>query len=102
MNEIEIRARQIAAQKMSLVDDPTGSRLPTNLWKQCEAAARLEELLTEKNCALGQVLGMIDAVLLAGEHPTVFDLPKMMQKLRVARDAYNVAAAAYLDARLTS
>jgi hypothetical protein len=102
MDVIEIRARQIAAGKMGLVEDPHGLRLPKNLWEQCEAAARLEELHIEKARTLGTVLGMVDAVMLAEEHPDVFNMTQKLQELRDARKAYDVAAAAYLDARLAA
>ena len=102
MDEIEIRARQIAAGKMGLIDDPHGERLPKNLWEQCEAAARIEELHIEKARTLGTVLGMVDAVMLAEEHPTVFNLTQKLQELRDARKAYDVACAVYMDARLAA
>ncbi|TDR90345.1 hypothetical protein [Enterovirga rhinocerotis] len=37
---VEREARLIAANKMGLVKDPTGSRLPDDLWRQCEEEAR--------------------------------------------------------------
>lgn len=40
--EIEERARQIAADKMGLVKDVTGSRLPAELWRQCIPQAQKE------------------------------------------------------------
>jgi hypothetical protein len=36
----EALARKIAAQKMGLIKDPDGKRLPDDLWKQAEAEAK--------------------------------------------------------------
>ena len=44
---LEVRARQIAADKMGLVKDPTGARLPDELWKQALPAARAESATPE-------------------------------------------------------
>lgn len=35
METIERTARQLAADKMGLINDPTGSNLPDDLWQQC-------------------------------------------------------------------
>lgn len=35
MNEVELTARSIAAEKMGLVKDVRGLNLPHNLWSQC-------------------------------------------------------------------
>lgn len=42
MNEIERVARAIAAEKMGLVKDPFGLRLPDELWKQALPQAMIE------------------------------------------------------------
>ncbi len=39
---LEIRARQIAADRMGLVTDPTGADLPDDLWRQCLPHAQAE------------------------------------------------------------
>ena len=49
---------------------------------------------------LGVLLGMIDVVMLAEEHPEVFCITEKLHRLREARKAYDVACAAYLDARM--
>jgi hypothetical protein len=45
MNEVERVARLIAAEKMGLVKDPEGLRLPDELWRQAlpQAMAECEE-----------------------------------------------------------
>jgi hypothetical protein len=42
MNEIERVARMIAAEKMMLVKDPEGLKLPDDLWKQAVPQALAE------------------------------------------------------------
>lgn len=42
MNEVERVARLIAAEKMLLVKDPEGLRLPDVLWRQCLPQAMAE------------------------------------------------------------
>jgi hypothetical protein len=37
---VEVLARQIAADKMKLVKDQTGSRLPEDIWSRCIPDAR--------------------------------------------------------------
>jgi len=39
---VETRAKKLAADKMGLLKDPTGSNLPAELWRQCLPAARKE------------------------------------------------------------
>lgn len=39
MDNVERTARLIAAEKMGLVKDPRGERLPAELWMQCIPAA---------------------------------------------------------------
>ena len=39
---VEPLSRELAASKMGLRNDPTGSRLPDDLWKQCETDARTQ------------------------------------------------------------
>jgi len=39
---VDTVARELAASKMELRNDPTGSRLPDDLWKQCETDARTQ------------------------------------------------------------
>lgn len=40
--ELEVRARRIAAQKMGLVKDKYGERLPDDLWQQALPEAKQE------------------------------------------------------------
>lgn len=42
MNEVERIARMIAAEKMGLIKDPQGLRLPDDLWKQAIPQALTE------------------------------------------------------------
>lgn len=42
MNEVERTARAIAAEKMGLVKDPFGLRLPDELWQQAIPQALIE------------------------------------------------------------
>jgi|1185.fasta_scaffold1985879_2 hypothetical protein len=42
MSEVERIARLIAAEKMGLVKDPKGLKLPASLWTQCLAQAEAE------------------------------------------------------------
>ena len=45
---IEATARRIAAQKMGLVKDPMGERLPDDLWRQALSQAMAELGLLEE------------------------------------------------------
>lgn len=74
----------------------------TNAWEKASRSELCDELNIAKHEALGRLLGMIDIVMLAEEHPTVFNLTEKLARLREAHDAYNFAAAAYLDARLAA
>lgn len=46
---VEPLARELAARKMGLRQDPSGSRLPEDLWKQMEQEARLALGLSYSN-----------------------------------------------------
>ena len=70
-------------------------------WDKVDKDERVAELYSARSEALGILLGCIDMILLAGEHPDVFKLVDKLIALRAARAAYDLAAAAYLDARLT-
>jgi hypothetical protein len=71
----------------------------TNAWSKADRAERVQELNVAKHEALGTLLGMVDIVLIAQEHPSVFDLVRKLEEMRKAREAYRVAEAAYIDAR---
>ena len=73
----------------------------TDMWQKVSDDERIHELYVIKYEKLGQLLGMIDIVMLAEEHPDVFCITQKLARLRDARKAYDVACAAYLDARLT-
>lgn len=74
----------------------------TNAWEKVSRDEQVDELRVAKYEALGKLLGMIDIVMLAEEHPTVFNLTEKLHRLRQARKDYDFAVAAYLDARLTA
>jgi hypothetical protein len=71
-----------------------------NAWEKVSRDERIRELNIERHNALGDLLGMVDVVLLAEEHPTIFNRTEKLTRLREARDAYHVALVAYLGARL--
>lgn len=50
--------------------------------------------------ALGALLGTVDGVILQLEHPKTVEIVRAIHYLRDARDAYNKAAEALLEARL--
>ena len=72
----------------------------TDMWQKVSDDERIHELYVIKYEKLGQLLGMIDIVMLAEEHPDVFCITEKLHRLREARKAYDVACAAYLDARM--
>jgi hypothetical protein len=72
----------------------------TNAWENVSHDERVHELNIARHEALGRLLGLIDMVMLAEENPAVFNMTEKLARLREARNAYNLAAAAYLDARL--
>ena len=74
----------------------------TNMWSKVSLDERIHELNIVKHEKLGALLGMIDVVMLAEEHPDVFCMTEKLQRLREARKEYDVACAAYMDARLTA
>ena len=45
---------------------------------------------------------MLDVVMLAEEFPDVFCITEKLQRLREARKDYDVACAAYVDARMAA
>ena len=71
-----------------------------NMWQKVSLDERVHELNIAKHEKLGVLLGMIDVVMLAEEHPEVFCITEKLHRLREARKAYDVACAAYLDARM--
>jgi hypothetical protein len=74
----------------------------SNVWTKVSLDERCHELAIAKAEALGNMLGMIDVVMLAEEHPDVFCISQKLHKLRQARKTYDVACAAYLDVRMTA
>jgi hypothetical protein len=72
----------------------------TDMWTKIDREERIHELNIAKHNALGDLLGMVDVVMLAEEHPSVFNMTEKLARLREARKAYDIAAAAHLDARL--
>ena len=72
----------------------------TNMWRRVSLDERVHELEVLKHEKLGALLGMVDAVLLAEDHPDVFCVTEKLAKLRAARIHYDVACTAYLDARM--
>ena len=74
----------------------------TPVWTKVSLDERIHELNLAKAEALGNLLGMIDVVMMAEEFPEVFCISEKLHKLRQARKAYDVACAAYLDARMTA
>jgi hypothetical protein len=74
----------------------------TNVWAKVSKDERIHELHDAKTEKLGALLGSIDMLMLAEEHPDVFCISQSLHRLRQARKAYDVACAAYLDARMTA
>jgi hypothetical protein len=74
----------------------------TNVWAKVSLDERIHELNIAKMEKLGVLLGSIDMLMLAEEHPDVFCISQSLHKLRQARKAYDVACAAYLDVRMTA
>ena len=72
----------------------------TNMWRKVSDDERASELNILKHEKLGALLGTIDSVMLAEEHPEVFCISEKLRRLREARKDYDVACAAYLDARM--
>ena len=72
----------------------------TDMWHKVSHDERIQELYVAKCEALGTLLGMVDVVMLAEDHPDVFCITEKLKALRTARREYDVAAAAYLDARM--
>lgn len=73
----------------------------SNVWTKVSRDERIHELDIAKTEKLGALLGSIDMLMLAEEHPDVFCISQSLHRLRQARKAYDVACAAYLDARMT-
>ena len=71
-------------------------------WNKANYEENVRELEIAKHEKLGALLGMVDAILLAEEHPDIFSLPQKLVALRAARKAYDVACAAYIDARMVT
>lgn len=71
-----------------------------NMWSKVSLDERIHELNIVKHEKLGMLLGMIDTVMLAEEYPDVFCITEKLKALRAARRDYDVACAAYIDARL--
>ena len=74
----------------------------TDGWAKVDKDERVHELSIVRAEKLGHVLGLIDTVMLAEEHPTIFNMTDLLRKLRQARKDYDVACAAYLDERLAT
>jgi uncharacterized coiled-coil protein SlyX len=74
----------------------------TNAWDLADYKERIHELEIARAEALGALLGIIDVVMLAEEHPEVFRMAEKLERLREARKAYDVIAAAYVDVRLAA
>jgi hypothetical protein len=74
----------------------------TDMWPKVSHDERVYELNILKHEKLGQLLGMIDVVMLAEEFPDIFCITEKLQRLREARKAYDVACAAYVDARMAA
>jgi hypothetical protein len=62
--------------------------------------ATIAALEIERSEKLGDLLGAVDAVILALDNPTVFEVMDAIKSLRQARDAYNRVSSMYLDALL--
>ena len=73
-----------------------------NAWHKVDREERVAELYSARSEALGRLLGVIDMIMLAEENPAIFSMPEKLTALLVDRLAYDVAAAAYLDARLAA
>ena len=71
------------------------------MWRKVDRDERISELYSARSEALGVLLGVIDMIMLAEENPPSSPCPRLTA-LRGARRAYDVAAAAYLDARLAA
>ena len=67
----------------------------TDMWHKVSHDERVYELNILKHEKLGQLLGMLDVVMLAEEFPDVFCITEKLQRLREARKDYDVACAAY-------
>ena len=67
----------------------------TDMWRKVSHDERVYELNILKHEKLGQLLGMIDVVMLAEEFPDIFCITEKLQRLREARKDYDVACAAY-------
>jgi hypothetical protein len=74
----------------------------SNVWTKVSLDERIHELNIAKAEALGNLLGMIDVVMMAEEFPEVFCISEKLYRLRQARKDYDVACAAYLDVRMTA
>ena len=71
-------------------------------WSKADREERMHEPKVAKHEALGTLLGMVDVVLIAQEHPSVFNMTRQFDELREAHRAYRLADAAYVDARRAS
>ena len=74
----------------------------TDMWRKVSHDERVYELNILKHEKLGELLGMIDMLMLAEENPEIFCISAKLKALRDARRDYDVAAAAYLDARMVA
>ena len=74
----------------------------TDMWQKISDDERVYELHGAKYEALGRLLGVVDMVMLAEEYPDVFCISQKLTALRAARKEYDLAAAAYLDARIVA
>ena len=71
-------------------------------WSKADHEERIRELDIAKGEALGTFMGMVDAVMLAADHPDVFNMAEKIVALREARKVYYHACAAHIDARLNA
>ena len=71
------------------------------MWSKVSLDERIHELNIVKHEKLGSLLGMIDASCWR-RISDVFCITDKLRRLREARKEYDVACAAYMDARLTA
>ena len=72
----------------------------TSAWNQIERDERIRECEVERVEALGTLLGVIDVVIMAKDIPDFFEVGAQVERLRLARAAYDAADRAYRAARL--
>lgn len=100
MDEIERKARQLAANKMGLLNDVKGECLPDELWRQRESEARIAYYENARAEALGSLLGMVDAMLVFHDNGLDNMVAGGWAKLHLHRDDYTQLDKALRDARI--